>query len=115
MNLAKKLLPLLVVAAITSACGGDSGGPTGVDSHGVIRVSNTSSFTITEINVSRCELLEWGSNRVGSPVTPGNFVEIELTPNCYDLRVILNNGQHFEFFDLLIQAGGTQPITVFDL
>lgn len=115
MHFTGKLLLMFMVATIATACGGDSGGPTAPETNGSIRVNNTtSSFNITEINVSRCEIDVWGSNRIASAVTPGHSVNIELTPNCYDVRVFMNNLQHFEFFDILLQAGATQTIVIFD-
>jgi hypothetical protein len=115
MSSVNRLLAILLVTALAAACGGDGGGPSAPEASGTLRVSNTSSsLSITEINVSRCEIQVWGSNRIGSPITPGSFVNIELDPNCYDVRVFLNNFQHFEFFDILLQAGGTQSIVVFD-
>jgi hypothetical protein len=106
---------LCLLVALIAGCGGDGGGPTAPETSATLRVNNTSaSLSITEINVSRCEIADWGSNRIGSPVTPGHFVELELAPNCYDARIFLNNFQHFEFFDILLLSGGTETIVIFD-
>lgn len=112
-QITKYLLACILVLPI-AACSGGGGGPTAPETTGVIRISNTSSLSITEVNVSRCDIAVWGSNRIASSITPGRFAEIELTPNCYDVRLFANNFQHLEFFDILLQAGATQTITVFD-
>ena len=115
MRFSRNYILLSVAVILALGCGGDGGGPTAPETSGSIRVNNTlSSLSITEINVSRCEIAEWGSNRIASPIGPGNFVEIDLTPNCYDVRIFLNNLQHFEFFDILLLSGGTETIVIFD-
>lgn len=111
-----RLARLLCVGCFVFACGGDSSEPTGPSGNGAIRVSNTSTArSVVEVNISRCDIAVWGDNRIGSPITPGRSVEIQLAPNCHDARVFLDNTQSFEFFDLLIQAGRVETITVFDL
>jgi len=115
MQFFRTLCLFCLAVALAVGCGGDGGGPTAPETSGSIRINNTStSLSITEVNVSRCEIADWGSNRIASPVTPGRFVEIELTPNCYDVRIFLNNLQHFEFFDILLVPGETETIVVFD-
>ena len=62
----KWLLSCCLLAAL--ACGG-SGGPTGPDDeNGIIRVQNSSTIAVVEVNMSRCEVAEWGANRLTNPI-----------------------------------------------
>jgi hypothetical protein len=98
------------------ACGGNGDSPTGPEvSTGTIEVVNTSSQQIVEVNISRCEIDLWGSNRIGSPINPGTSRSFDLAPNCYDVRTISVTGQELTFFDLVIQAGRGEQIVIFDL
>lgn len=109
------LLFVLILTILFTACGGGDSGPTGPDqSSGTIVVQNNSSFTIVEINISRCELDTWGANRVGSPMSPGSSRSFTLSPNCYDLRAIANTGDFVTFFDIFLEAGETETAVIFD-
>lgn len=96
------------------ACSGD-GGPTGPDDEtGIIRILNSSSVSLVEVNISRCEVEVWGGNRITSPLNTGQSRDFELPPNCYDVRVVGSTTEEVLFFDLVLTRGRVLPITIFN-
>ena len=65
----KRLLSYCLLAAL--ACGGTGGPIDPLDDNGIIRILNRSSIAIVEVNISRCELAEWGANRLAGSIGPG--------------------------------------------
>jgi hypothetical protein len=107
----KRLISFCLV--LVFACGGD-GGPTGPDDDtGIIRILNSSSISLVEVNISRCEVEVWGGNRITSPIDVGRSRDFELTPDCYDVRVVGSTTEEVQFFDLVLTRGVTLPITIF--
>jgi hypothetical protein len=67
-----------------------------------------------EVNISRCEVEVWGGNRITSPINSGQSRDFELSPNCYDVRVVGSTTEEVQFFDLLLAGGSVLPLTVFN-
>lgn len=108
----KRLFALFLLAAL--ACG-ESGGPTGPDGEtGVIRIRNNSAIGVVEVNISRCELAEWGANRLSSPIGPGQSRDFELPPNCYDVRAVGTTSDEVHFFDLALTRGSVLTVEIVD-
>lgn len=108
----KRLMVFCTLAAL--ACGG-SGGPTGPDDeNGVIRVQNSSAIAVFEVNISRCEVPEWGANRLASPIGPSQSRDFEMPPNCYDVRAVGTTADEVHFFDLALTRGGVLIVEIID-
>ena len=108
----KWLVSCSLLAAL--ACGG-SGGPTDpIDETGTIRLQNSSAIAVVEVNISRCEVAEWGANRLAGPIGPGQSRDFELTPNCYDVRAVGATTEEVYFFDLALPRGSVLVLEVVD-
>lgn len=108
----KRLLACCLLASF--ACGG-SGGPTDpLDENGIIRIRNRSAIAVVEINISRCEVAEWGANRLPGPIGPGQSRDFELTPNCYDVRAVGTTTEEVHFFDLTLTRGSVLIVAIVD-
>ena len=95
------------------ACSG-SEGPTGPNSEtGTIRILNSSSISLVEVNISRCDVPVWGANRIATPIGIGQSRDFALAPNCYDVRVVGSTAGEVQFFDLTLVGGTVLPITIF--
>jgi len=84
------------------------------DETGIIRILNSSSISLVVVNISRCEVEVWGGNRINSPINTGQSRDFELTPNCYDVRVVGATTEEVLFFDLVLTRGSVLPITIFN-
>ena len=108
----KRLLSCCLLAAL--ACGG-SGGPTDpLGENGIIRIQNSSAIAVVEVNISRCEVGEWGANRLSSPIGPGQSRDFELPPNCYDVRMVGTTTEEVHYFDLALTRGDMLVLEVVD-
>ena len=108
----KRLILFCLLFAV--ACGGE-GGPTAPDDdNGIIRIHNGSSISLVEVNISRCELEVGGGNRITSPIGPGQTRDFELSPNCYDVRIVGSTTEEVHYFDLALTGGRTLTLELVD-
>ena len=108
----KRLLSYCLLAAL--ACGGTGGPIDPLDDNGIIRILNRSSIAIVEVNISRCELAEWGANRLAGSIGPGQSRDFELPPNCYDVRAVGTTTEEVHFFDLALTRGNMLILEIGD-
>lgn len=107
-----RLLACCLLAAF--GCGG-SGGPTDpIDANGIIRIHNRSAIAVVEVNISRCEVPVWGANRIDSPIGAGQSRDFELSPNCYDVRVVGTSTEEVQYFDLVLTRGSVLALEILD-
>lgn len=69
---------------IVAACGGD--GTTNPSDVPEFRIVNMGSQKITVVNISMCSDSQWGENRAGGGLKPGQRKDYQLAQGCYDFR-----------------------------
>ncbi len=50
------------------------------------RIVNVGAQKITVVNISLCSDSQWGANRAGGGLNPGQRRDYQLTQGCYDFR-----------------------------
>jgi hypothetical protein len=96
------------------ACGGSGGPNDPLDEHGIIRIHNRSATAVVEVNISRCDVAEWGANRLAGSIGQGQSRDFELTPNCYDVRAVGTTAEEVHFFDLALTRGSVLVLEILD-
>ena len=87
--------------------------PTGPDEDiAIIRILNSSSLSVVEVNISRCEEDAWGDDHLAETLQPGDSRDFRLAPDCYDVRVVGATGEEARFFDLMLESRVILPITI---
>jgi hypothetical protein len=67
------------------------------DGEGELTVENQSSFIITELYVAPVGQYEWGPDRLGgAELGPGDYAEISLDCDTYDVEIHDNVGRRCE-------------------
>jgi hypothetical protein len=86
------VLPLVVLVAVSLACGGGDGtsAPSGGDEEETVSLvlDNESSFTVCEVNISPSTEDTWGEDLLDIEIGPGSSHTFAVEPGEYDLRAV---------------------------
>lgn len=105
----KLFVLMMAFALLLVACGADSS---------FLRVNNTSSAEICEVNISPNSAETWGPNQLdGDTIPAGTEYEIsDIDPGVYDLRFVPCDQSSFEITeDSAIDLTDNIEYTLFDL
>lgn len=106
----RTFVALAVVAFVFAGCSDSSGNdPTRL----VVR--NTSSEAVSDLYFSKCNDIDWGSDRLGNDViSTGASRTWTLDPGCWDMLAGMVSGVEVERLDEQIDKGETFTWTITD-
>lgn len=114
----------IAIAAVflAAACGKDNTGPDTNDGGGSIPptqatetkvvIRNHSMHTLMEVRYSSCSALTYGDDIQTGATGPNESFSFEVSPGCYDVKVVDSDGTFAEFLGNDVSEGTSFVITI---
>lgn len=110
-----RILPAIALSMLTASCNTIDGGPLireGMPT-GTIEIENQTSYTFNSVNLSECDAMSHGFNRLssGQSIPPGGVMSWTVTAGCWDIGAgAIGVGDSFN--RMQVAAGGISRFTI---
>jgi hypothetical protein len=86
--------------------------PTGDTGTVLVSFQSYSLADLCELYLSPSDSEEWGANLLDSPMTNGNYLDVEVAANVYDVLAVTCDGQELEMYG--IEVGEDLTVEIYD-
>ena len=114
-NMKLRIPTVLAAALLAASCNTIDGGPLIRDGMptGTIEIENQTSYTFNAVNLSECDAMSHGFNRLssGQSIPPGGVMSWTVTAGCWDIGAgAIGVGDSFN--KMQVAPGGISRFTV---